>query len=107
MKMDWREKILNLMRERDINQKQLAKKSGITESSISRYLHGSQRPRMDILVNIAKALDIKTEYLLEENEMCESAYTAIATAIARKGNELTPEEKNKLISLIIGAPKNV
>lgn len=105
--MTWKEKVTNLMAERGINQKQLSQLSGITESSISRYLHSSQRPRMDIVVNIAKALHVETEYLLEDEERCDSAYNSIATTIARKGNELTPEEKNQLIALIIGARTDV
>ena len=105
--MGWKEKVTDLMNQRGINQKQLATLSGITESSISRYLHSEQRPRMDIVVNIAKALHVETEYLLDEEEKSESAYNSIATAIARKGNELTPEEKNQLIALILGANSNV
>lgn len=101
--MTWKEKVNKIMNERNITQKQLAQLSGITESSISRYLHNDQRPRMDIVVNIAKALHVETEYLLDDDEKSESAYNSIATAIARKGNELTPEEKNELISLLLGA----
>ena len=100
--MSWRSKVNALMAERHMTQKQLAELSGITESSISRYLHNSKRPRIDIIVNIAKALNVETEYLLDEEEKCESAYNTVATAIARKGNELTAEEKNNLISLLIG-----
>ena len=39
---------------------------------------------------------------LDEDEKAESAFNCIATAVARKGNELTPEEKNRLIALILG-----
>ncbi|MEE3393622.1 MAG: helix-turn-helix transcriptional regulator [Lachnospiraceae bacterium] len=105
--MSWKEKVTELMKQRNITQKQLSQLSGITESSISRYLHSEQRPRMDIVVNIAKALHVETEYLLDDSERGESAYTSIATAIARKGNELTAEEKNQLIALILGAKKDV
>lgn len=101
--MNWCEKVIKIMTERGISQKQLSEISGITESSISRYLHNNQRPRMDIVVNVAKALNTETEYFLDEDEKAESAYNTIATAIARKGSELSPEEKNKLISLILGA----
>lgn len=103
----WREKVTNLMIERGINQKQLSQLSGITESSISRYLHSSQRPRMDVVVNIAKALHVETEYLLDDDEKSASAYNSIATAIARKGKDLTAEEKNELIALILGAKTDV
>lgn len=105
--MSWKDKVLDLMQQRNISQKQLSALSNITESSISRYLHSDQRPRMDIVVNIAKALHVETEYLLEKEEKSENAYSSIATAIARKGNELTPEEKNQLIALILGVDKNV
>lgn len=105
--MTWSEKVIELMKERRITQKQLAELSGINESSISRYLHSNQRPRMDVVVNIAKALKVETDYLLEDNERIESAYTTISTAIARKGSELTPEEINSLIALLVGRKENV
>ncbi len=105
--MAWNDKVKKLMQERHINQKQLSHLSGITESSISRYLHLNKRPRMDVVVNIAKALQVDTEYLLDEDEHTESAFTTISTAIARKGGELTAEEKNQLISLLLGKDSNV
>lgn len=100
--MRWNEKVKELMRSKGINQKELSSLSGISESSISRYLAGDKNPRMDIIVNVARALEVSTEYFLEDDQKCDDAYTAIATAIARKGNELTPEEINKLILLLLG-----
>ena len=105
--MTWDKKVMQLMKERNITQKQLSQLSGINESSISRYLHSNQRPRMDVVVNIAKALQVETDYLLEEDEGRESAYVAISTAIARKGGELSPDEKNKLIALLLRSNTNV
>jgi len=100
--MSWREKVLSLMQDKGISQKQLAGLSGISESSLSRYLHNEKRPRLDIVVNVAKALRVETGYLLDEDDKAVSPFNSIATAIARKGNQLTAEEKNKLISLILG-----
>ena len=105
--MKWNEKVLDLMKRNNVSQKQLSERSGIAESSLSRYLHSEQRPRMDIVINIAKALNIKTSYLLDEEETSETAFNYIATAVARKGNELTAEEQTKLIGLILGLEKNV
>ncbi len=105
--MEWNEKVVVLMKQKGINQKQLSKLSGISESSLSRYIRGEIMPRMDIIVNVAKALQVETEFFLDENEKGQTAYNAIATAIARKGGELTAEEKNKLIALILGGPNNV
>ena len=100
--MSWRIKVLDEMKKQNLGQKDLAKLSGVTESSISRYLHNDKRPRLDIIVNFAKALNLKTEYLLEEDDVAVSSYTNIATAVARYGNDLTPDEKNRLIALILG-----
>lgn len=102
--MSWKEKVLNLMEKNGISQKQLSALSGITESSVSRYLRGNQRPRIDVLVNFANALDVNPEFLLEEEEENDEkqSFKNIATAIARDGSNLTEEEKNKLILLILG-----
>ncbi len=100
--MKWNEKVLQLMKQKGVTQKELSRLSGIAESSVSRYLHSEKMPRFDVVINFAKALDVETDYLLGEKEKSESAYTTIATAVARKGNELTAEEKNKLIALILG-----
>ena len=100
--MKWNEKVKSLMKKKNINQKELSALSGITESSISRYLSGDKSPRMDIVVNIAKALDVSVDFFLDDDQKCDSAFTAISTAIARKSNDLTPEEENKLILLLLG-----
>ena len=100
--MSWKDKVNMLMSQRGITQKELSRLSGITESSISRYLHSNKRPRLDIVVNIAKALNVETNYLLDEEDTTVSAYNTISTAVARYGYELTAEEKTKLIALILG-----
>lgn len=100
--MKWNDKVLRLMKEKGLSQKELAQKSGIAESSVSRYLKADKRPRLDIVVNFAKILEVKPEYLLDDSDMKEDAFTLISTAVARKGNELTPQEKNKLIAMIAG-----
>lgn len=105
--MNWSEKVKKLMVDNDINQKQLSQMSGISESSLSRYLHNGKRPRIDIVVNIAKALHVGTEYLLEEEDKVGSPFESIATAIARKGHMLSAEEKNRLIFLILGKESHV
>ena len=101
--MTWQEKVKQLMNNQGINQKKLSQLSGITEASISRYLKGERAARLDIIINFAKALNVTTEYLLNDDEETDlKPYQEIATAIARNGNSLTAEEKNQLIALILG-----
>ena len=100
--MTWQEKVKQLMNNQGINQKKLSQLSGITEASISRYLKGERTARLDIIINFAKALNVTTEYLLNDDEETDlKPYQEIATAIARNGNALTAEEKNQLIALIL------
>lgn len=103
--MRWKETVLNLLQQKGWSQKDLAKASNINESSVSRYLKSDQEPRIDVLVNFAKALDVSLEYLVGEEYANENSFTSIANAIARHGKELTPEQQNKLISLIIESSK--
>ncbi|MCQ2488157.1 MAG: helix-turn-helix domain-containing protein [Clostridia bacterium] len=105
--MKWNDKVLKLMKEQGLSQKQLAQKSGIAESSVSRYLKSNKRPRLDIVINFAKILGVKPEYLLDDDDIKEDAFTLISSAVARKGNELTPEEKYKLIAMIAGKESDV
>ena len=101
--MTWQEKVKQLMNNQGINQKKLSQLSGITEASISRYVKGERTARLDIIINFAKALNVTTEYLLNDDEETDlKPYQEIATAIARNGNALTAEEKNQLIALILG-----
>lgn len=100
--MSWQEKVKELMRIQGIHQKRLSQLSGITEASISRYLNSERTARLDIIINLAKALNVTAEYLLNDDEETNlKPYQEIATAIARNGNALTAEEKNQLIALIL------
>lgn len=55
----------NLLDERGISQKWLADAAFTKEATISRYVTGvNKSSRLDILANIAKALNVSTDYLL-------------------------------------------
>ena len=58
------ERIITLMKNKNLNQKELAKMAGVTESAMSYYVSGDRTPRSDVLTRIAKALDTTTDYLL-------------------------------------------
>lgn len=107
MEKNWKEKVKELMEKRGINQKELSKLSGITESSISRYLSGERAPRIDIIVNLSRALEVDPDYLLDDSRQNDDSYESLAFAIARNGNKLTQEEKDKLIKALLGKEVNV
>lgn len=95
------EKILQLMKEQKLNQKQLAEKASITEASLSKYLSGKRTPRIDVVVKLAKALDTSVNFLLDNEAAPESPYTYASTALARCKDQLTEEEKKKLLKFLL------
>ena len=58
------ERLIALMKQNEINQKELAQNAGVTESAMSYYVKGDRTPRSDVLTRIAKALETTTDYLL-------------------------------------------
>lgn len=58
------EKVLRLLKDSGMSQKELAKKVGVSEVSMSRYISGDRVPKGPIIVKIAKELGTTVEYLL-------------------------------------------
>lgn len=58
-----------LLDENNINQKELAKKVGVTEVTISRYMTGERKPRIDIANKIAEILGTTTDYLMGASDV--------------------------------------
>ncbi|HHV42817.1 MAG TPA: helix-turn-helix domain-containing protein [Clostridiaceae bacterium] len=47
-----------------ITQRELAKLTGVTEVTISRYLSGERKPRIEIIAKIAEVLNVSVDHLL-------------------------------------------
>ncbi|MBS4534472.1 helix-turn-helix domain-containing protein [Clostridium sp. D2Q-14] len=60
----FKKRLQTLLEERNMNQKELAKQSGVTEVTISRYINGSRKPRIEIVNKLAEVLNTTTDYLL-------------------------------------------
>ncbi len=56
---------------RQMMQKELAEKIGVSEVVISRYVHGGRIVSVPILIEICKALNVSADYLLGLNEVTE------------------------------------
>jgi transcriptional regulator with XRE-family HTH domain len=60
-----------VLNSRHMMQKELAKKIGVNEMAISRYIHGSRIVSVSILIEICKVLNVSADYLLGLNEVTE------------------------------------
>lgn len=62
---DFSIRLKQILDERGCTQRWLADAAETKEATISRYISGvAKSPQVDILINIAKALDVSTDYLL-------------------------------------------
>lgn len=100
--MELNGRIKKYMNERHFTQKELAKRAGITEASMSKYLNGERTPRIDVIVNLANALQISTDELLGNDIDVESmTFFKIKTVLARGMESMSEEDKKKLLKFLL------
>lgn len=96
-----KEKLMHLMKEQSLTQKELASKASVTEASLSKYLNGVRTPRIDVVVKLAKALNTTPNCLLDDVTAEENSYDVAYTTLARCKEGLTDEEKKKLLKFLL------
>lgn len=67
------------MEDRHMNQRQLAKAAGLTETSVSRYLNGTRIPNLETLTDLCDALNVTPNDLTGygRSYMIEGALSAV------------------------------
>lgn len=94
------ERVKKIMDEMKITQKELSYLSGVSESSICRYLKGKE-PRLDVINNVASALGVNADYLLGgEQKKAEEPYVVTRDIVMRHKGQLTAQQKAELISIL-------
>ena len=89
-----------LMKEQGITQRELARRSGLTEASVCKYLSGSRTPQAEAVVLLAKALGTTSDYLLGIKRDEGSIYHDLEKQILENKENLSPEERMSLIMLL-------
>ncbi len=97
------DRLANLLKEQGISQKELAARVGVTEASMSRYMHSDRIPKSEIIANIATALHTTSDYLLgtESDGDISKDFPMIKRLIARNSSNLTSEQKKELINALL------
>lgn len=57
-------RLQKVLEEKNITQREFARLVGVTEVTISRYLNGERKPRIEIIDRMAEVLNVSTDYLL-------------------------------------------
>ena len=95
--------IITFMKLNNWNQKQLAQKSGVTESYLSRLLSGDRYPKVGILQQIASAFGVSVSELMKEYEEPENSFEALKLVILQNRDKLTTHEQLQLVKLLTNA----
>ena len=98
------DRMVQLLQDRNMTQKELSVAANITESAVSHYIKGDRLPRGVNLVKIAKALETTTDYLLQQDDVFDrdNDLKLAKTLIARNASEMSKSQKMELVSILMG-----
>ena len=94
------ERISFLMKEKHITQKDLALMVGVTESALSRYVSNERQPKIEVLANLATALDTTVDFLTTGKQV-ETTFDEIYRLVARSSYTLNEAQKMKIIEAVM------
>jgi transcriptional regulator with XRE-family HTH domain len=97
------DRLLELLKDRKMTQREFAAKLGMGESVVSRYLSGNREPKIELLSEMARILNTTTDYLVGNECGNEEFYfPKIKRMLARNAKEMTMEDKRELIDVLLG-----
>ena len=94
------DRISILLKEKHIAQKDLAIAVGVTESALSRYINNEREPKLEVLANLATALDTTVDYLTTGAKP-ETDFDEIYRLVARSSYTLTETQKMQIIEAVM------
>ena len=94
------ERIAILLDKKHISQKDLASLIGVSESALSRYINNEREPKIEVLANLATALDTTIDYLTTGKKP-ETDFDEIYRLVARSSYELTETQKMQIIQAVM------
>ena len=94
------DRITELLKEKNIAQKDLAMMIGVTESALSRYINNEREPKIEVLANLATTLDTTVDYLTRGTKP-ETDFDEIYRLVARSSYSLTETQKMQIIEAVM------
>ena len=87
------------MKDNDINARELSKRCGLSEASISRYLSGNMTPRMNAISKMAEALRVDPVWLMGYDDITPD-FSVETGKIAMLIECMSAEEKNEVSNFV-------
>lgn len=90
-----------LLKEKGYSQKELAGMVGVTEAAMSRYLSCEREPKLEVIANLATALDTTSDYLINGTQP-EEDFQNIYRLVARTATTMDADQKMRLMKVLLG-----
>lgn len=94
------DRISLLLKETGYTQKEFALMCGVTEAAMCRYLKNEREPKIEVVANMATALNTTVEYLISGIKE-ETSFEDVYRLVSRSTITMTDDEKLKLIKLLM------
>ena len=94
------DRISLLLKETGYTQKEFALMCGVTEAAMCRYLKSEREPKIEVVANMATALNTTVEYLISGKKE-ETSFEDMYRLVSRSTITMTDDEKLKLIKLLM------
>ena len=94
------ERMKSAMKDNGMNARELSKRCGLSEASISRYLSGNMTPRVNAISKMAEALRVDPVWLMGYDESPAPEFSFETGKIAMLIECMTPEEKNEVDNFV-------
>lgn len=94
------DRILRLLRQSGYSQRELASMVGVTEAAMSRYLKNEREPKIEVVANLATALNTTVDYLISGRSEG-NTFDEVYHLVSRSTVTMTPDEKMKLMKLLL------
>lgn len=102
--LDIGNKIIQLRKQHNLSQSELAKKIGASRTIIGNYERNTNTPSIEILVKISKVFNVSIDFLIGEGKL--SSYDKEVLKRIEDIEQLDHETRNKLFFLIDNVVQN-
>lgn len=95
-------RLKEIRKEKRLTQEELAERADISRVMVSRYETGSVIPTVDVLVSLADALDVTTDYLLGRCDHSSLSSNSLSDIpVAEKNQSDLPKDKTELRKFVL------
>ena len=96
--MEFGKRLSCILAQRGLSQREFARMTEVDETSLSRYVNGTRKPCMDVLVCMGRALNVSVEYLTGNEE--EATFQEIKNLICCNLCRMTDAQRLELMEMI-------